>query len=182
MRKEVLMHVIDMSQPCLTRKVHVPDYFDVISSYCMPSMLSALLSVIYSGLASEADYGLTMYEIFPARSPKTNTSELEEIIDLSPRIQAGEGRTAFEQTIFQVLTILITGIFASTSGVIVGLCTRCEFLDPLKNKKALSDWNEWHIPEVIVTGNGSSGEVSGGDASETIEIPDRIRMRTRSVL
>lgn len=169
-------------QPCLTRKVHVPDYFDVVSSYCMPSMMSALLSVIYSWLASEADYGLTMYEIFPARSPKSNTSELEEIIDLSPRIQAGEGRTAIDQTIFQILTILITAIFASTSGIIVGLCTRSKFLDPLQTRKVLYDGNEWHIPQVIVTGKESTGEVSGGDASETIEIPERSRMRTRSVI
>ena len=159
-------------QPCLMRKLHSLDYFDVVSSYCLPSLFSALLSVLYSWLASEDDYGLTMYEIFPARSPRSNTSELEEIIDLLPRIRAGEGRSAADQSMFQLVTILITLLFSLSSGFVVGLCTRFQFLEPLRSAQVLHDESNWHIPHVVVLGTRAMAtQTVGGKAGRQSQFP-----------
>lgn len=166
------------------RNLRAPDYFDVVSSYCMPSLFSALLSVIFSWLASEDDYGLTMYEIFPARSPKSNSSELEEMIDLLPRIKAGEGRTAGDQTLFQLVTILITLIFSLSSGIIIGLCTRFKFFDPLQSGHELNDDNNWHIMQVVVLGNESNkgDNDCGVESAETSEASGLRDKKMRSII
>ena len=169
--------VMFIPQPLVTRKTRVPDYFHVMASYAMPALLSALLSVLFAWLASEQDYGLTMYEIFPERSPRANTSDFEEIADLLPRLRAGHGRSAAEQAFFQLLTALTTLLFACTSGVLVGLCLRTPWLEPLARGAALNDASHWHVHHVA-TGAGGSVDAEVSDAIDSSHVPETGRTQS----
>lgn len=155
------------------------DPFHVVSSYSLPGLLSALLSVVYSALASEADYGLTLYEMFPARSPKLNTSELEELMDLLPHISAGDGRTAGDQALMQVVTIVTTIALSITTGAITGLCFRSSWIESLEKEQILSDDSNWNVPTVLMLGNENGGDGDVTESGEGVQLSDVLRTKHR---
>ena len=157
--------------------MRIHDHFHVVSSFCLPSLLSSFLSATYSWLATEQDYGLSIYEIFPARSPRVNTSELEELTDLLPRVRAGHGWAAGEQAFFQLVAAVITLLFSSTTGALVGLWTRNALLEPLTETEVLNDSSHWHLSPVLAMSGCGSHDIDVSETVETIEVPELRRTR-----
>jgi ammonium transporter Rh len=171
-------------QPFLSRKLRLHDCFHVVPSFCLPIITSGILSSIYSLLADEKDYGVTLYEVFPARSPKSNSSELEEILWMLSRIEPGLGRTAGEQAVYQLIALSTIVSIALVSGVVSGVVIRHPMFDHLKKKEMFDDSGHWTTGnlEVVMTGGESNCELdnsNAGDQVETLQIPSLKRIRTK---
>lgn len=155
-----------------------------MSSLCLPILLSGILSSFYSFLADEKEYGVTLYEVFPARSPKINSSELEEIVCLLSRIEPGLGRTAEEQAAYQLAALGTIVSMAMLSGLVIGILLRHHMFDPLKKKEMFDDIGHWVMPEleVVMTGGESNCELDNSNAGEhvqTLQIPTLKKVRTK---
>lgn len=172
-----LINAPSLLQPFLVRKVKIQDCFHVFSSLCIPSVLSGILCSIYSLIADEKEYGVSLYEVFPARSPRSNTSELEEILWLLSRVEPGLGLTAAEQAVNQLLALGTTVFLAVLSGALIGLLVRIPAFDPLE--RIMDDSCHWQISsiEVLLTGAESNFDLEATDHS--LQVPRMKRMRAK---
>lgn len=84
----------------------------------MPGILGGIFGALMAALATEASYDYSLYEIFPARAPNSET-KLAEMRD-NYGISAGLNRTAGQQAAYQLLALVITLGIAIVSGLITG--------------------------------------------------------------
>lgn len=81
----------------------------------MPAVLAALVGALMAGLASEDQYKMSLYQIFPAMAAVDAKATAEY-----PFLQPGDGRTNFTQAGFQLAAIAATIAIAIVSGAITG--------------------------------------------------------------
>ena len=110
-------------------------------------MFGGLALTLYSFIASPYEYGYTLYELFPARSPLYNSSDLEEILIDFPRIQPGLARTAAQQAFIQFVFLIVTIVTALTLGAVTTvIALRVEIFDPLTSSLHFTDSVNWPPP------------------------------------
>lgn len=81
----------------------------------MPAVLAALVGALMAGLASEDQYKMSLYQIFPAMAAVDAKATAEY-----PFLQPGDGRTNLTQAGFQLAAIAATIAIAIVSGAITG--------------------------------------------------------------
>jgi ammonium transporter Rh len=86
----------------------------------MPGVLAGIVGAIMAGVASESQYGLSLYQQFPARAPTQNSSQIHGNPELTHLIP-GEGRSAGDQAGYQLLALAVTLLIASVGGLITGM-------------------------------------------------------------
>jgi ammonium transporter Rh len=86
----------------------------------MPGVLAGIVGAIMAGVASESQYGLSLYQQFPARAPVENSSQIHDNPQLSLLIP-GDGRSAGDQAGYQLLALGITLVIAVAGGIITGM-------------------------------------------------------------
>jgi ammonium transporter Rh len=86
----------------------------------MPGVLAGVVGALMSGIASESQYGLSLYQQFPARAPTENNSQIHDNPGLTSFIP-GDGRSAGEQAGYQLLAVGITLVIAVAGGLITGM-------------------------------------------------------------
>ena len=62
----------------------------------------------------------SLYQIFPARAPGMNSTELHVIQEVFSEVSAGDGRTGLVQGGYQILALVITLVIAIIGGLITG--------------------------------------------------------------
>ncbi|XP_039293259.1 uncharacterized protein LOC120353495 [Nilaparvata lugens] len=85
----------------------------------LPGLFAGFVAASVSYQASESEYGMFLYSIFPARAPLRDSPEFQSLvskIDVDP----GTNRTAFNQACFQIVAIPCTLAFSIIGGVITG--------------------------------------------------------------
>jgi len=133
--------------PKLTHKLCIHDTCGVNNLHGMPGLVAGIIGVVVAGLASEDYYHESLYEIFPARAPAFNTTELLAIQKFLPNVMAGEGRTGYQQAGMQAAALACTLGMAIVSGLITGLLLRFPFCDIPKGRALYDDANTWEMPE-----------------------------------
>ncbi|RWS16689.1 Rh-related protein-like protein, partial [Dinothrombium tinctorium] len=118
----------------------------VKSAIGIPGILAGFASAIFAYISSEKQYGYSLFQIFVARAPTANSSDLHEILSYLPDISAGEGRTNYQQFICQIAYVGVTLLIAILGGCLTGLIIRQPFFEPLKSEDLFEDNVNWVLP------------------------------------
>ncbi|XP_072754718.1 rhesus blood group-associated glycoprotein Rh50 isoform X2 [Anoplolepis gracilipes] len=131
--------------PIIQRRLHIHDTCGVHNLHGMPGVLAALFGALMAGLASEASYDYSLYEIFPARAPNSEKviSEMRDNYGISP----GFNRTAYEQAGYQLLSLAVTFGISIISGLITGLLLRTSTCGWVTDEKKFDDQFVWELEE-----------------------------------
>ena len=85
-------------QPFLFDKVNLHDSCGVNNLHGIPGVLGGLFSVAMTAIATEDTYGPALYLVMPNMAPSAdNETRLAELQAKLPSIEAGLGRTAWDQ-------------------------------------------------------------------------------------
>ncbi|XP_022242749.1 ammonium transporter Rh type B-like [Limulus polyphemus] len=106
--------------PFLAKYCRIHDTCGVNNLHGMPGIYAALVSAIVVSLASEDNYGYSLYEIFGYMSPAANSSKLAEIQSQYTEIEPGKGRTASLQAGYQLIALVTTLAVAIGGGIVTG--------------------------------------------------------------
>ncbi|KAI8515252.1 hypothetical protein Bbelb_078430 [Branchiostoma belcheri] len=133
--------------PFMADRLKIHDTCGVNNLHGMPGVLAGIIGAIVAAVASPAQYGNSVYQIFPARAPIANSSELATIQAAFPAIEAGSGRSAGLQAGFQMAALIVTLLIALVTGALTGLLLRLPIWDHPEKDSLYEDEDYWEIPE-----------------------------------
>lgn len=133
--------------PFLSSSLKTHDTCGVNNLHGMPALIAGIAGAVTSAVATEETYGYSLYEMFPARVPATNTSEyyrIKEKVD----VEFGLGRTAMQQGGFQIVALVVALCIAVVGGLITGVILKyVKILDEPRGNEIFEDEKFWHVPE-----------------------------------
>ncbi|XP_075233073.1 rhesus blood group-associated glycoprotein Rh50 isoform X2 [Lycorma delicatula] len=133
--------------PFLLKKFKLYDTCGINNLHGMPGILAGITGAIAAWLASEKEYGLSLYLQFPARAPIKDSIELGIIQGKMTEVKPGDGRSGFEQATFQLLQLVITFSIAIIGGIITGIILKSRFVNSIPEGGAFQDEIHWEVPE-----------------------------------
>jgi len=135
-------------QSFLHDKIKLHDSCGVLNLHGIPGVLSGVLSIIMCVVATEEQYGPSLYLIFPSCAPEEGTAELQEYQDKIPSIEGGEGRSLGMQAAYQSMALGITLAIAIVAGAITGLVLNVSSMfHPLTDYQLFNDVHFFHMPD-----------------------------------
>nr|AEA41159.1 Rh-like protein [Metacarcinus magister] len=149
--------------PLLASRLRIHDTCGVHNLHGLPGILAAIIGAVAAGVASEASYGLSLYEIFPARAPLEDSLELQKLQEVLPDLEGGSGISGTSQALYQLLALLVTLVIAIAGGIVTGIVLRLKPLALLKTEELYED-EKWWIME--------AEEDEGHKGSVTIPMAD----------
>ncbi|GJQ65345.1 hypothetical protein Trydic_g7459 [Trypoxylus dichotomus] len=126
--------------PILNKKFNIHDTCGVHNLHGMPAIMAGLIGAVMAGLATESDYRLKLYQVFPARAATEVVPGPQH-----PLLTPGDGRTAIEQAGYQILAVVLTLVTAIISGLTTGFIIRN--VSPITDENAYTDDIFWQIHE-----------------------------------
>lgn len=131
--------------PMIQKRLRIHDTCGVHNLHGMPGVLGGIFGALMAGLATEASYDYSLYEIFPARAPSSEmkVSEMRDIYGISP----GLNRTAGQQAAYQLLALAITVAIAVISGLVTGLIMRMSICGAISEEQKFDDEVNWEMEE-----------------------------------
>lgn len=118
-------------QPFLARRFNIVDTCGSHTLHGTPAVFGVIVSAVMASLADQVTYGESLYSLFPAMAPPSNTTELDVIQEVWPDVKPGYGRTAGTQAGYQMIAMVTTFAAAIISGLITGFIMRQKIFDPL---------------------------------------------------
>ncbi len=91
--------------PFLARRLRLQDQCGIHNLHGLTGLISSLAGICAILLATEETYGPSLYQTFSYRAPPEGDPLLEKLQELIPDLEAGLGRTAQEQALFQVAAV-----------------------------------------------------------------------------
>lgn len=137
--------------PLIQKHLKIHDTCGVHNLHGMPGILGGIFGALMAALATEASYDYSLYEIFPARAPNSET-KLAEMRD-NYGISAGLNRTAGQQAAYQLLALVITLGIAIVSGLITGLIMRVLICGSISEEQKFDDEAHWELEEESLQGS-----------------------------
>ncbi|GFV54683.1 ammonium transporter Rh type B [Trichonephila clavipes] len=104
--------------PFLKKNLKIHDTCGVNNLHGMPGILAGIISSVVAAMASEENYGYSLYHLYPARSPAENTTEFQKIHSVIIGIEAGRGWSKASQAYAQLEALLTTLVIAIVGGII----------------------------------------------------------------
>nr|AAK50057.2 Rh-like protein [Carcinus maenas] len=144
--------------PCIAKRLRIHDTCGVHNLHGMPGVLAGIIGAVAAALASEATYGLSLYEIFPARAPIEGSPELQRLREMLPGLEGGSGLTGSGQALYQLLALAVTLAIAIGGGLVTGFVLRLGPLSVLTTEELYED-EKWWIME-SEEDEGHKGSVS----------------------
>ncbi|KAK2179724.1 hypothetical protein NP493_476g04051 [Ridgeia piscesae] len=132
--------------PWLSSKLKVHDTCGVNNLHGMPGIMAAIVGMFAALMASESQYGYSLYQIFPARSPVVNSTALFAV-QKHLSVDPGVGRTAVLQAGFQLTTLCCTLLVAVVSGIVTGKLMQLSLWDEPKDHQLFDDSDYWLLPD-----------------------------------
>ncbi|XP_017885470.1 ammonium transporter Rh type A isoform X2 [Ceratina calcarata] len=132
--------------PLIQRGAKIHDTCGVHNLHGMPGVLGGIFGALMSGLATEASYNYSLYEIFPARTPSSGP-RLAEITDNHGMTPPGLDRTAGQQAAYQLFALAITLGIAIVSGLITGMMMRVSIFGSVDEEQKFDDEFHWELEE-----------------------------------
>ncbi|XP_045594007.1 ammonium transporter Rh type A [Procambarus clarkii] len=133
--------------PFLASRLRIHDTCGVNNLHGMPGILAGIIGCIVAAMASEATYGPSLYEIFPARAPPAGTPELDQLRAYLPDLEGGSGISAAAQATNQILALIITMVISLAGGIASGLILRLKPFASLKTDELYEDEKYWLLEE-----------------------------------
>ncbi|KAI0242303.1 hypothetical protein LSAT2_014138 [Lamellibrachia satsuma] len=112
----------------------------------MPGIMAAIVGTIAAFMASESQYGYSLYQIFPARAPVANSSALLAV-QKRLSVDAGVGRTAILQAGYQLTALCTTLLIAVVSGIVTGKLMELSVWDEPRDHQLFDDSDYWLLPD-----------------------------------
>ncbi|XP_064651471.1 ammonium transporter Rh type B-like [Lineus longissimus] len=133
--------------PFLGERHKFHDTCGVNNLHGMPGVLAAIAGACAAAMASVDQYGLSLYQIFPARSPGDNSTALREIQANFSAIIPGDNRSASVQAGFQLAALALTLAIAIVGGIITGFILRLGMCDQPAGDDIFDDKRHWEVPD-----------------------------------
>ncbi|XP_060580401.1 ammonium transporter Rh type B-like [Ruditapes philippinarum] len=133
----------------LAEKLKIQDTCGVHNLHGMPGVLAAIAGAVMAAMATQEDWGVSLYEIFPYRAPKPDdiTNEFQRQFP-SVDVETGKGWSAGKQGGYQALALAVTLGIAIVSGFITGLILKIPIFDQVNDEEELfEDMMFWNVPE-----------------------------------
>jgi len=128
--------------PWIRRALSVVDTCGVHNLHGMPGVLAAVVAALMAGIATEDQYKMKLYSIYPARA-SNNTLPTAEY----PFLEPGIDRTAAQQAGYQLLAITLTLLIAIITGLITGVIISCPMASRISSQNENIDDPYWLIHE-----------------------------------
>ncbi len=117
------------AEPRLQRRLLLPSPSGALSFHGMAALISGLAAIVAAMVSAESggivDYYNSLYPIYPARVPQTETAGRALIISTYPFLEEkARGRTAEQQAAFQALGLALCVGLALLGGMLTGFLTR----------------------------------------------------------
>ncbi|KAL1505602.1 hypothetical protein ABEB36_005130 [Hypothenemus hampei] len=119
----------------------IKDTCGVHNLHGLPGILGGIAASVLASIASEQQYGKTLYEVYPARATP--------VIELTPEyipLDARNGRSAGEQAGYQALIIIVTLATALTTGLISGFILNLNLWNDMVMESYYDDSIFWEVP------------------------------------
>ncbi|XP_071642736.1 rhesus blood group-associated glycoprotein Rh50 isoform X2 [Temnothorax longispinosus] len=129
--------------PIIQKRFRIHDTCGVHNLHGMPGVLAAFFGALMAGLATEASYDYSLYEIFPARAPSSE-AKIGEMRD-NYGISSGLNRTAYQQAGYQLLALVVTLVISIVSGLITGLLLRTMMCGRVTEQQKFDDEVVWEL-------------------------------------
>ncbi|CAL1277257.1 unnamed protein product [Larinioides sclopetarius] len=136
-----------VATPYLAKHMKIHDTCGVNNLHGMPGILAGLVSAIVAAMASEENYGYSLYHLYPARSPTENSTDLQRIRSVLKRIDSGDNWSEASQAYAQLEALFTTLAIAIAGGILTGYIIRRPMFDPPKKHQIFDDTDYWEIPE-----------------------------------
>lgn len=137
--------------PFLSSTLKTHDTCGVNNLHGMPALIAGIAGAVTAAVASESTYGPSLYEMFPARRPATNTSDFIGTKDED----FGLGRSGMQQGGFQIVALVVTLCIAVVGGLITGVILKyVKILEQPEGADLFDDRKFWHVPEDEEAENG----------------------------
>lgn len=114
--------------PFLARRLRIQDQCGIHNLHGLTGLISCTAGICAILMASEEIYGPSFYEIFTHRAPVEGDPKLLELQKLIPGLQAGLGRTASKQALFQVAAVFSTIGVSTVGGILTGFVLKLPYL------------------------------------------------------
>ncbi|CAG9856090.1 unnamed protein product [Phyllotreta striolata] len=120
--------------PTLERRLGVPDTCGVHNLHGMPGVFSGVLSVLMAAIATQNQYKLDLFDVYPARMPDFKIEN-----STAPR-------TAAQQAGFQALGLSVTLVIAIVTGLVTGFILKAT-TKAIPAKSEYDDATFWELCE-----------------------------------
>ncbi|GIX87658.1 ammonium transporter Rh type B [Caerostris darwini] len=109
-----------VATPYLAKNLNIHDTCGVNNLHGMPGILAGLVSIVVASMAREDNYGLSLYQLYPARTPAENTTEFQKIHSVLSQVAPGYGWSERNQVCAQVEALFTTLAIAMAGGMVTG--------------------------------------------------------------
>jgi len=133
--------------PFLGDRLKIKDTCGVNNLHGMPGIIAGVVGVIMVSMASEEEYGSSLYKIFPAMAPNNGTLLADLQGKFSDSIQAGDGRTASQQAVWQLVALAVSLAMGIFGGMFTGLVLRTPIWNRPHGGDIYEDDPWWHVEE-----------------------------------
>ncbi|XP_075209722.1 ammonium transporter Rh type B [Chanos chanos] len=132
--------------PYLAKHLHIQDQCGIHNLHGLTGLIASAAGICAILLASEETYGPSLYETFSYRAPPEGDPHLEELQRLIPGIQAGLGRSAQEQALYQVAAVFSTIVVAAVGGMLTGFVLSLPYLASPDDDSCFDDKLFFNVP------------------------------------
>ncbi|XP_035392352.1 rh50-like protein [Electrophorus electricus] len=132
--------------PFLARRLRLQDQCGIHNLHGLTGLISTIAGICAILLASEETYGPSLYQTFSYRAPQQGDPQLGELQKLIPGLEAGLGRTAKEQALYQVVALGSTISISAVGGVLTGLVLKLPYLASPTDEFCFDDELFFNVP------------------------------------
>lgn len=133
--------------PAMNKKLNIHDTCGVHNLHGMPGVMAGIVGAITAAMATQEEYGVSLFRQFPARVPELNTTEFIQLKSQFADMEPGLGRSATNQAAFQMYALLTTLAVAIVGGLLTGFLLKLPIFDQVPRHRLFDDELSWEVPE-----------------------------------
>jgi ammonium transporter Rh len=104
----------------MNKKLAIHDTCGVHNLHGMPGVMAGIVGAITAAMATQEEYGHSLFRQFPARVPELNSTDFDQLKSQFPDMEPGLGRSATTQAAYQIYALLTTLALAIVGGLLTG--------------------------------------------------------------
>uniref|UniRef100_A0A3B1IIK1 Rh family B glycoprotein n=1 Tax=Astyanax mexicanus TaxID=7994 RepID=A0A3B1IIK1_ASTMX len=132
--------------PFLAQKLRIQDQCGIHNLHGLTGLIATIAGICAILLASEETYGTSLYQTFSYRAPQEGDPRLAELQKLIPGLEAGLGRTAQEQALYQLAALGTAIAIAAVGGMLTGLVLKLPYLASPTDESCFDDEIFFNVP------------------------------------
>uniref|UniRef100_A0AAR5QIN7 Ammonium transporter AmtB-like domain-containing protein n=2 Tax=Dendroctonus ponderosae TaxID=77166 RepID=A0AAR5QIN7_DENPD len=125
----------------LKRRLAIEDTCGVHNLHGIPGAFGGITAILLAYIATEQQYGKTLYQVYQARASPEISPNTEYIV-----LETGDGRTASQQAGYQTLLLVVTILMATVSGLISGFIVSLRWWGDASPETFYEDSVFWELP------------------------------------